>query len=245
MIPLPRRAFALAKKELFVFSITPAVYGIAVFFLAFVSVWFFYVQHFFALDTADFRPFFSVFPLVFVFVIPVITMKSWAEEYKTGTAEILITMPFSEWDLVLGKFFSSFGALLAMILLTLPVPLSLLSLGTFEGGIIITEYAGIILLGASGTALGILLSSVSKNQAASFLGTLLVLLLVVFVSDLSRIFNLPGAAADFFNFISLSFHFESFSKGLFDSRDAAFFLITTFLWLFLNTRVILFKKWSS
>lgn len=241
---IPRKALALAKKELFVFSISPAVYGIAVFFLVFVSVWFFYVQHFFVMDSAGFQSFFAVFPLVFVFVIPVITMKSWAEEYKTGTSEILGTMPFSEWDLVLGKFFSSFGVLLIMILLTLPVPLSLLSLGNFETGIIITEYAGIILLGASGTALGNLLSALSKNQAASFLGTLVVLLFVVFVSDFTRVFNLPGAMADFFNFISLSFHFESFSKGLFDSRDFAFFLITTFLFLFLNTRVILFKKWN-
>jgi ABC-2 type transport system permease protein len=241
---LPHRAIALAKKELLVFSITPAMYGIAVFFLVFVSAWFFYVQHFFAMDTASFRSFFAVFPLVFVFVIPVLTMKSWAEENKIGTSEILFTMPFSEWDLVLGKFFSSFGILFAMILLTLPVPLSLLPLGNFEAGIIITEYAGIILLGAASTALGILLSSLSKNQAAAFLGTLVVLLLIVFVSDFTRMFNLPLAIANFFNFMSLSFHFESFAKGLFDSRDAAFFLITTFLFLFLNTRVILFRKWS-
>ncbi len=244
MITIPRRAQALAKKELFVYSITPAAYGIAVFFLVFVSIWFFYVQHFLAMDTASMRPFFAVFPLAFVFVIPVITMKSWAEEHKTGTTEILITLPFSEWDLVLGKFLSSFGILAGIILLTIPVPLSLLSLGNFEAGIIITEYVGVLLLGASATALGTLLSSLSKNQAASFLGTLVVLLVVVFVSDFNRNLNLPGWIADLFNFISLSFHFESFSKGLFDSRDFGFFLISTFLWLFLNTRVILFKKWS-
>jgi ABC-2 type transport system permease protein len=244
MIQLPRKVCALTKKELFVFSITPANYGITVFFLVFVSAWLFYVQHFFAMDTASFRSFFAVFPLIFVFVIPVITMKSWAEEQKSGTVEILFTMPFSEWDLVLGKFFSSFGILFMMILLTLPVPLSLLSLGMFEAGIIIAEYVGIILLGSSATALGILLSSVSKNQAAAFLGTLTVLLFVVFVSDFTRTFYLPAAMADFFNFMSLTFHFESFSKGLFDSRDCAFFLITTFLCLFLNTRVLLFKKWS-
>jgi ABC-2 type transport system permease protein len=244
MINLPNRAIALAKKELFVFSITPATYGIAVFFLVFVSAWFFYVQHFFAMDTASFRSFFAVFPLIFVFVIPVITMKSWAEENKSGTSEILFTMPFSEWDLVLGKFFSSFGVLFAMILLTLPVPVSLLPLGNFEAGIIITEYVGIILLGAASTALGILLSSLAKNQAAAFLGTLLVLLLVIFVSDFTRMFNFPNWLANFFNFLSLSFHFESFSKGIFDSRDFAFFLISTFLFLFLNTRVILFRKWS-
>jgi ABC-2 type transport system permease protein len=131
-----------------------------------------------------------------------------------------------------------------MILLTLPVPLSLLPLGNFEAGIIAAEYAGIILLGASSLALGIFLSSLSKNQAASFLGTLVVLLLFIFVSDFTRMFNFPFWLANFFNFISLSFHFESFSKGLLDSRDFAFFLITIFLFLFLNTRVILFRKWS-
>ncbi|MDR2069741.1 MAG: ABC transporter permease [Spirochaetaceae bacterium] len=240
---LPRKALVLARKELYSYSISPAFYGIGVFFLLFTTLWFFYFQRFFSLNTATLRPFFSVFPMAFVIVIPVITMKSWAEERKLGSVEILLTMPFSEWDLVLGKFFSSFAVLLAIIALTVPVPLSLLPLGFFDGGVIAGEYAGALLLGSSATALGLFLSCLSKNQAGAFLGSSVVLLLVMLASQLTMTFNLPLWLSEAVNFISLSFHFESFSKGLIDTRDLAFFIITTVLFLFFNTRVLLFRKW--
>jgi ABC-2 type transport system permease protein len=238
-----QRAAALARKEFYSYSNSPASYGIAVFFLVFCSVWLFYLQHYFLIDAATLRPYFASFPIAFILIIPVITMKSWAEERKLGSMELLLTMPFSEWDLVLGKFLSAFGLLAIMLILTIPVPLSLLTLGDFDGGVIFCEYVGALLLGSSAIALGLLLSSLSKNQAGSFLGTLVVLLIVMLAGDLSQSFNLPQWLTDGINFISLSFHFESFSRGLIDSRDIAFFIITTALFLFLNTKVILFRKW--
>jgi ABC-2 type transport system permease protein len=237
------RVFALVRKELYAYAISPACYGIAVFFLLFVSLWFFYLQRFFAMDMATLRPFFAAFPLVFILVIPVITMKSWAEERKLGSIELLLTLPFSEWDLVLGKFLSAFTVLAAIMACTLPVPLTILPLGFFDTGVIIGEYAGALLLGASATALGLLFSSLSKNQASSFLGASVVLLTVMLINQLALNFNLPSFLAEGINFISLSFHFESFSQGIIDSRDLAFFLLTTVLFLFLNTRVLLFRRW--
>jgi ABC-2 type transport system permease protein len=241
---IPRRALALAGKEIYSSLNSPAFYGITVFFLLFISVWFFYFQRFFAQEIATLRPFFNIFPLVFILVIPVITMKSWAEERKLGTVELLLTMPFSEWDLVLGKFISSFTLLMIMIILTIPVPLSLLPLGDFDAGVALGEYAGVILLGSSATALGLFLSSLSKNQAGAFLGGAVVLLVVMLIGQVPLILNLPGWLAEGVNFFSLAFHFESFSKGLIDSRDLAFFILTTALFLFLNTRVLIFRKWS-
>ncbi|MDR0589849.1 MAG: ABC transporter permease [Spirochaetaceae bacterium] len=243
MTYLPRKALVLAKKELYSYSISPAFYGIGVFFLLFTTLWFFYFQRFFSLNTATLRPFFSAFPLAFILVIPVITMKSWAEERKLGSVEILLTMPFSEWDLVLGKFFSSLAVLLVILALTIPVPLSLLPLGFFDAGVILGEYVGALLLGSSATALGLFLSSLSKNQAGAFLGSAVVLLVVMLSSQFTMTFNLPLWISEGINFISLSFHFESFSKGLIDTRDLAFFIITTVLFLFFNTRVLLFRKW--
>ncbi|MDR2630639.1 MAG: ABC transporter permease subunit [Spirochaetaceae bacterium] len=240
---LPRKALALARKELYSYSISPAFYGIAVFFLLFTSLWFFYFQRFFSLNTATLRPFFGGFPLAFILVIPVITMKSWAEERKLGTVEILLSMPFSEWDLVLGKFFSSLAVVTALMLLTVPVPLSLVPLGSFDSGVILTEYAGAFLLGSSATALGLFLSSLSKNQAGAFLGSAVVLLFVMLASQFTLTLNLPLWLSEGINFISLTFHFESFSKGLIDTRDLSFFIITTALFLFFNTRVLLFRKW--
>ncbi|GHV69889.1 ABC transporter permease [Spirochaetia bacterium] len=238
------RLLALTKKEIFTQIHAPAFYGIALFFLLFLSIWFFNFQNFFVQNLATLRPFFAGFPLVFILVIPVITMKSWAEERKTGSAELLLTMPFSEWDLVLGKFLSAFTLVLILTALTLPVPLSLFPLGNFDGGVIFAEYIGVILLGASATALGNLLSSLSKNQAGAFLGSAAALLVVMLVNQLVLTLNLPDYLSSALNFISLSFHFESFSRGLIDSRDFAFFLLSTALFLFLNTLVLIYRKWG-
>jgi ABC-2 type transport system permease protein len=241
---LPYRALVLARKELYQYLHAPAFYGAAVFFLLFCSVWLFFFQRYFIMDQATLRPYFGAFPIVYVLVIPVITMKSWAEERKTGTSDLLLTMPFTEWDLVLGKFFSVFTLLTMILVLTLPLPLSLLRLGSFDSGMIICEYLGAFLLGASATALGLLLSSLSKNQAGSFLGSAVVLMFVMLINQITYSLNLPQWLAQGINFFSLTFHFESFSKGLIDSRDLAFFILSTALFLFINTRVVLFRKWK-
>jgi len=241
---IPYRALTLARKEIYQYLFAPAFYGAAVFFLLFTSIWLFYFHRYFVVDQATLRPYFAVFPVVFILVIPVITMKSWAEERKTGTVELLLTMPYTEWDLVLGKFFSCFSVLAMMLVLTLPLPISLFALGSFDAGTIFCEYFGAFLLGASATALGLLLSCLSKNQAGSFLGSAVVLMAVMLVNQIAFSFNLPGWLAQFISFISLASHFESFSKGLLDSRDLAFFVLSTALFLFINTRVILFRKWK-
>ncbi|MCL2211353.1 MAG: ABC transporter permease subunit [Treponema sp.] len=241
---IPYRALTLARKEIYQYLNAPVFYGAAVFFLLFCSVWLFYFQRYFSVDQASLRPYFAAFPIVYIFVIPVITMKSWAEERKTGTVELLLTMPFSEWDLVLGKFFSALGMLTMILLLTLPLPLSLLSLGSFDAGTVFCEYLGAFLLGASATALGLLLSCLSKNQGGAFLGSAVVLMAVMLVNQLVFSLNLPQWLAQGINFFSLAFHFESFSKGLIDSRDLAFFVLSAALFLFINTRVILFRKWK-
>ncbi|MDR0555319.1 MAG: ABC transporter permease [Treponema sp.] len=237
------RALALARKELYSSFYAPAFYGITAFFLLFLSVWLFYFQQFFTMDAASLRPYFSAFPLAFTMAIPVITMKSWAEERKLGSVELLLTMPFSEWDLVVGKFLAAFCQLAVMLILTIPLPLSLFPLGFFDKGVVIGEYAGVFLLGASATALGLLLSSLCKNQAAAFLGSAVALLFVMLVDLVTKSIELPLQLAEGINFISLSYHFQSFSQGTLDSRDLAFFILTAFLFLFLNTRVILFRKW--
>ena len=237
------RALILARKEIFQYLNSPMFYGAVVFFLVFCSSWLFYFQQYFALDQATLRPYFAIFPMVLIFVIPVITMKSWAEERKTGTVELLLTMPFTEWDLVLGKYFSALSVLCVMMLLTIPLPLTLLPLGHFDGGMIFCEYLGAFLLGASAIALGLLMSCLSKNQASAFLGSAVVLVFVMLIDQVTRFIDLPHGLAGFINFFSLAFHFESFTKGLIDSRDLAFFMVSTALFLYINTKVVLFRKW--
>jgi len=131
-----------------------------------------------------------------------------------------------------------------MLLLTLPLPLSLFQLGSFDAGLLFCEYAGAFLLGASATALGLLLSSVSKNQAGSFLGSAAVLMVLILINQITSSFNLPQWFAGFINFFSLAYHFESFTKGIIDSRDLAFYILSTAMFLFINAKVILFRKWK-
>jgi len=238
------RVAALARKELYSYLNAPAFYGAAVFFLAFGAVWLFFIQRYFTMNVATLRPYFVSLPIVFILVIPVLTMKSWAEERKTGSIELLLTMPFSEWELVLGKFFSAFALLVMMLALTIPLPLCLAPLGEFDPGVIVCEYIGAFLMGASAVALGLLLSSLSKNQAGSFLGSAVAMIAVMLINNLTFSMNLPYWLSEFINFISLSFHFESFSKGLLDSRDIIYFLASAVLFLFATTRVILFRRWN-
>ena len=239
-----RRVLALARKELLSCLNAPAFYGAAVFFLAFCSVWLFHVGNFFALNSASLRSYFAVFPLAFILVVPTLTMKSWAEERKTGSIELLVTLPFSEWDLVLGKFLAAYALLAMMLALTVPVPLTLSQLGNFDAGVIAAEYFGALLLGAAAIALGLLLSSLSKNQAGSFLGTAAALMATVLIGQLTFHLDLPPLLREIVSFFSLPFHFESFSRGILDSRGIAHYLLSAALFMFLTTRVILRRKWS-
>jgi len=239
-----KRAQSLVRKEIFSYINSPVSYGIALFFSLFTTVWFFYFYRFFALNTATLRPFFASFPIAFILIIPVITMKSWAEERKLGSIELLLTMPFSEWELVLGKFISAFAILAIILGLTLPIPLTLIPLGRFDIGVIIAEYFGTLLLGASSIALGLFLSSLAKNQGGAFLSSATILLIMTLLSQFTQTLNIPTWLIEGINFFSLAFHFESFAKGIIDTKDVAFFIITTVLFLFLNTRVLLFRKWS-
>ncbi len=240
----PSRTLALARKEVRSAYNAPAAYGVTLFFLLFTSIWLFYIQRFFAMDSASLRPYFAIFPIAFTIVVPSLTMRSWAEERRLGTAELLLTMPFSEGELVLGKFLSSFTVLLVAILLTIPLPLSIAPLGNFDAGAVVGEYLGAILLGAAATALGQFLSSLARNQVSAFLGGVVVLLAATLANQLPMVFDLPRFAAEFINYLSLAFHFESFAKGVVDSRDLAYFLLFTGLFLYLNARVVLFRKWS-
>ena len=237
-----KKILALAKKELVIWLYSPFFYGLLIFFLVFTSVWFYYLRHFFAMNSANLRPFFSSFPYAFTALVPVLTMRSWAEERKSLSEEILFSLPLSEWELVLGKFFSCLFVILIVLVLSFPVPLSLMPLGFFDPGVIFAEYLGSLLFAASAIALGLFLSSLCKSQGASFLSTAVILLLTNIISNLTP--NLSLMFGNFLNTFSLSYHFESFSRGLLDSRDILFFLLSTLLFLFLNTRVLIFRKWS-
>jgi ABC-2 type transport system permease protein len=233
----------IVKKELKSYFNSPIAYVLVVTFLVFCSVWVFYLQTFFAANMASLRGFFSVIPIVFIIVMPALTMRSWAEEKKLGTMEVLLTLPYRESTLVLGKFLAALSLLGLMIALTLPLPLLLSRFGEFDWGEILGQYIGVVLLGAAGISVGLFVSSLMSNQISSFLISLFVLLVLTLISQVNLVFALPPWAAGMVNFVSLGQHFSNFQRGLIDTRDLLYYGIVSALFLYLNTKSLVFRKW--
>lgn len=238
-----RRIFAVVRRELGSYFNSPVAYIVSVFFLVFTSVWFFYGGQFFAQDTATLRGYFSLWPLVFIILLPALTMRGWAEEYRQGTAELLLTLPFRERELVLGKFAAALALLGMLVILSLPVPLLVAPLGSFEPGQIVTQYVGVLLLGAAGLAAGLFVSALSTNQISAFLFAVVFLLLITLSGQVPALLLLPGWLARVLSWLSFDYHFDSFRKGLFDSRDAVYFLVLIVGFLVFTTRVLLLRRY--
>jgi ABC-2 type transport system permease protein len=236
------RFAAVARRELAAYFNSPMAYIVIIFFLVLTSAWLFYGQQFFAQNAATLRGYFSLWPLVFIVLIPAITMRSWAEERRQGTAEILLTLPFRERELVLGKFAAALGLLAIMLALTLPIPLLVAPFGYFDPGPIASQYAGALLLGGAGLAVGLLVSALSANQISAFLVSVLVLLVLTLIGRVPALLTLPGWLAGIFNWLSLDYHFDSFRKGLFDSRDAVYYLVLIVGFLTFTTRALFLRR---
>lgn len=233
----------VARKEMAIYFNSPIAYIVVVFFLAFTSSWFFYIQQFLAQNVASMRSFFGIVPVVFVILLPAVTMRSWAEEHKLGTDEVLLTLPLTEAQAVVGKFCGAMGLLVIMLALTLPVPLTISPLGDFATGQIIGQYIGTLLLGAAAISVGLFVSSLSQNQITAFILGVVVLLVLTLVNQVNVVVDLPRRLGGLLNQISLNHHFRSFEKGLLDSRDIIYYVLLAFLFLYLNTKVLIFRKW--
>jgi ABC-2 type transport system permease protein len=238
------RVFPSAGRELKSAFNSPIAYIVAVAYLVFTSVWLFFLNQYFTRNEASLRIYFSVIPTVFIFLVPALTMRSWAEERRTGTLEVLLTLPFSEWDLVLGKFLGVLSLLALVIVLSIPLPLSLAPLGLFDWGQVAGEYLGVFLVGASGIAVGLFLSALSTNQVTAFILTALSLVALTLVNQVNFLVTLPPWLAWLLNWVSLGHHYDSFRRGVLDTRDLAWFILAVGLFLLLNVRVLVRGKLS-
>jgi ABC-2 type transport system permease protein len=237
------RIAAITRRELAAYFNSPVAYVVVIFFLVASAAWFFYGQQFFAQDAATLRGYFSLWPVLFVILIPAITMRSWAEERRQGTAEILLTLPVREREIVLGKFTAAFALVAATAALSLPVPLSVSLLGSFDPGPIASQYLGVLLLGAAGIAAGLFVSALSANQVSAFLFAAVFLLFITLIGQVPTVMVLPGRLSGILTWISLDYHFDSFRKGVFDSRDAMYFLVLIAGFLIFTTRVLLLRRY--
>lgn len=234
---------ALIRRELRSFFNTPVAYIAVLFFLLVPAVWLFLIHRFLAADTAHLRSYFHAFPAVFVFVIPALTMRSWAEERRLGTEELLLSLPMREGTLLIGKYAALLVLLGVMLLLTLPVPLTLTPLGDFETGSIIGQYIGAFLLGAAGASLGLLVSVLSRNQTSAFLISVAVLLAVTLLPEAAGLFGFSGESAETIRSFSLWSRFRGFSKGVVDTRDVAYYLLIAAGSLFAGSKALVLRSW--
>ncbi len=186
----------ITKRELKSYFYTPAAWLFIIVFLLAVSVYFFFVQQFFAEDRSDLRSYFNLLPVFLSVLVPALTMRTWSEEKRQGTYEILVTLPFSEFELVIGKFLASFSVILLALASTAGIPLFVSFFGYFDIGQIAAQYIGIILFSASACALGLFVSSCARSQISSFIITLLVLVLQNLSGQLTRWFAMTGLMAE-------------------------------------------------
>lgn len=233
----------VVRKELRSYFNSSIAYIVTLFFLVFGNVWFLYLEHFLYQNVASMQGYFSVVPILYILILPAMTMRSWAEERRRGTDEILLTLPFREWELVVGKFLAALVLLLIMLALTVPLPLTLSPLGDFQRGPLLGEYLGVVLLGAAGLSIGQFVSAFSINQITSFIVSVVGLLFITLINQVNNAASLPVWLAGVVNYLSFTYHFTNFDKGLIDSRDLAYFLVVTALFLYLTTRVLVLRKW--
>ncbi|MDN4164932.1 gliding motility-associated ABC transporter permease subunit GldF [Cytophagales bacterium LB-30] len=196
---------------------------------------------------ADMATLFSIGPYVFMFLIPAITMRSFAEEKKTGTIEMLFTKPISEWDIILGKYFASLAIVLLAIVPTTVYFYSIYHLGNPVGNIdvsgVVGSYIGLFFLGAIFTAIGIFASSLSDNQIVAFI--LAVFMVFVFYTGFSSLAQLPSLSSMGVKVMQLGilYHYEIMSKGLIDLRNVVYFVSVSAFFILCTQFVLSSRKW--
>lgn len=233
------------QRELAGYFATPLAYVFIVIFLVMNGIFTFDLGGFYVRGQADLMPFFSFHPWLYLFMIPAIAMGLWADERKTGTIELLMTLPITLRDAVLGKFLAAWVLCGAALLLTFPIWITVNYLGDPDNGAIVAAYLGSWLMAGSFLAIGSCMSAMTRNSVIAFILT--VALCFVFVASGSEIvlnaFNwAPQVLVDAVAGLSFLTHFDAISKGVLDVRDLLFFLVFMASWLFASAIVIEIKK---
>lgn len=196
---------------------------------------------------ADINALFNIAPVVFLLLVPAITMRSFAEEKKTGTMELLLTYPISDLKIILAKYFASIVLLIISLLPTLIYFASVYLLGYPKGnidmGAMWGSYMGLIFLGASFAAIGIFVSSMTDNQIIAFIFSVLVCFFVWLAFDFIYSFNIFGSFAYVIKNLGISHHYASISRGVIDSRDILYFLSVIVLFLSLSRLRLQSRNW--
>ena len=234
------------KRELASYFATPLAYVFILIFLVLSGVFTFYLGGFFESGQANLAPFFNFRPWLYLFLVPAIAMRLWAEERKSGTIELLMTLPITRFDAVTGKFLAAWAFAGLALLLTFPMVITVNYLGEPDNGAIITGYIGSWLLAGAYLAIGSCMSALAKNQVIAFILAVSVCFLFI-VSGFPMVLDgfsgwAPQWLVDAVASLSFLTRFDAISKGVIDLRDLLYFLTLIAAWLAATAVVIDLKK---
>ncbi|HTT99891.1 MAG TPA: ABC transporter permease [Rhizomicrobium sp.] len=240
------QVWQIFKREFAAYFATPLAYVFIVIFLFTMGAFTFYIGHFYDNGVADLGVFFSYHPWLYLFLVPAIAMRLWAEERRTGTMELLLTLPVPLWATVVGKYLAAWAFTAVALALTFPIWITVNYLGHPDNGVILAGYIGSLLMAGGYLAIGACLSATTNNQVIAFVITVVVCFL----------FTISGAplVLDFFRawapltlitaISSFSFvtHFAAITAGVLDIRDLIFFFSLIALFLTANVAILDLKK---
>lgn len=233
----------ITKRELSGYFASPVAYVFIVIFLLLAGFFTFMAGGFFERSEASLVSFFLWHPWLYLFLVPAVGMRLWSEERRMGTMELLLTMPITPWQAIVGKFLASWLFLALALVLTFPVWMTVSFLGSPDHGVIITSYVGSLLLAGGYLAISCMTSAMTRNQVVSFIVSIVLCLFLILagwppvtrlldqLSDSPRLVEMVSA-------FSVMTHFEGFQKGVLELRDVVFFLVMIGFSLFTTSVII-------
>lgn len=217
----------IAKRELTGYFASPVAYVFIVIFLMLAGFFTFMIGRFFERGQAILEPFFTWHPWLYLFLVPAVAMRLWSEERRLGTMELLLTMPVTAWQAILGKFLASWLFLAMALFLTFPMIITVNYLGNADNGVVLCGYVGSLLLAGAYLAIGCMTSAMTRNQVISFILSVVIGLFMILagfppVTDLLTNWA-PSWLVETVAAFSVFPHFEGFQRGVLDLRDIVFF----------------------
>ncbi len=240
--------FSIYKREFSSYFVTPVAYVFIVIFLFMTGIFTFYIGAFYESNQADLEPFFRFHPWLYLFLIPAISMRLWSDERKSGTIELLMTLPVSITDAVVGKYLAAWSFTAVALGLTFPMWLTVNYLGDPDNTVILASYIGSLIMAGGFLAIGSCISAFTKSQVIAFVISVVICFMFI-LSGFPMVLNLfqgwaPQAVVDAIASFSFLTHFNSIKKGVIDIRDIIYFSALIIFWLYVNVVVIETKKAS-
>jgi ABC-2 type transport system permease protein len=234
------------RRELNGYFATPVAYVFLIIFLVMTGIFTFYLGNFYERGYADLDPFFRFHPWLYLFLVPAISMRLWAEERRLGTIELLFTLPMTTIQAVLGKFLAAWVFIGLALLLTLTMWITVNYLGDPDNGVILAAYIGSWLMAGGFLAIGSCMSALTRNQVVAFILSVVVCFLFL-LSGLPMVMNVftgwaPQSVLDGVASMSFLKHFADISKGVIDLRDLVYFVLMIGFWLLANVLILDMKK---